>query len=160
MSPSAEPTRVIVQGHTIGLPPTSTHPGNKERSLFVSKRYFTHGNVKHEWHWLTLFAVIRFAKKKGRVRNTAFVLLIQGGFLSNDGSNIRLTRYILKGKRSWCQNKWMEKKKTGDKKSNELRMGNKVLKEVVYYLIWINMSIYMMIMFDCARRSAHVGVNW
>lgn len=32
MSPSAEPTRAIVQGHTIELPPTSTHPGNKERS--------------------------------------------------------------------------------------------------------------------------------
>lgn len=46
MSPSAEPTRAIVQGRTIELPPTSTHPGNKERSLFVSDRYFTHTNVK------------------------------------------------------------------------------------------------------------------
>lgn len=95
MSPSAEPTRVIVQGHTIGLPPTSTHPGNEERSLFVSKRYFTHGNVKHEWHRPTLFAVIRFAKEKGPVRKTAFgdcscMLLIQGSFLSNDVSNIHL----------------------------------------------------------------------
>lgn len=46
MSPSAETTRAIVQGHTIRLPPTSAQPGNKERSLFVSQRHLMDGNVK------------------------------------------------------------------------------------------------------------------
>lgn len=32
MSPSAAPTRAIVQGHTMGLPPTSSHPGNKREN--------------------------------------------------------------------------------------------------------------------------------
>lgn len=85
MSPSSEPTRLIVQGHTIGLPPTSTHPGNEERSLFVSKRYLTHGNVKHERHRLTLLAIIRFVRDKDRERNIVFcdyscTLLMQGHF--------------------------------------------------------------------------------
>lgn len=100
MSPSSEPTRVIVQGHTIGLPPTSTHPGNEERSLFVSERYFTHGNVKHERHRLTLFGIIRFVEDKDRERNTVICdcsrsLLMQGHWLCNNGGNIYLIHYML-----------------------------------------------------------------
>lgn len=101
MSPSVEPTRVIVQGHTIGLPPTGTHPGNKERSLFVSERYFTHGNVKHEWHRLTLFAVIRFVGENDPERSPAsgdngHTPLMQGHFLGNGAINICLIHSTLK----------------------------------------------------------------
>lgn len=41
----------IVQGHAgRRLPPTSTYPGNTEKSLFVSDPYFTYRNVKYERH--------------------------------------------------------------------------------------------------------------
>ena len=95
MSASAEPTPAIVQGHTIGLPPTGTHLGNKERSLFVSGRYFTHGNVKHEWHRLTLFVVIRFVGERGDPAPGGR-LLMRGRFPGDDACNVYLIHHALK----------------------------------------------------------------
>lgn len=119
---SAQPTPAIVQGHTIGLPPTSTHLGNKERGLFVSERYFTHRNVKHEWHRLTLFVVIRFVGEKDRVLGDhSSRLLMQGCFLGNDACNIYLIHHALKENVTECQNRRM---KTCETKEGKQRREN------------------------------------
>lgn len=86
-----------MRGHTIGLPPTSTHPGNKERGALCLRKYFTHGNVKHEWHSLTLFAVTRLVLRKC-MDECSSMLFKQGHFLRNDACNIYLIHNALKGK--------------------------------------------------------------
>lgn len=92
-----------MRGHTIGLPPTSTHPGNKERGALCLRKYFTHGNVKHEWHRLALFAVTRLvlrniAQETRCMDERSRMLFKQGHSLRNDACNVYLIHNALKGK--------------------------------------------------------------
>lgn len=67
---SAEPTRAIVQGHTIGLPPTGTYPGNKERRLFVlgDISHLEMSNMRRTGH---IVCPNTFVEENDRERNTA-----------------------------------------------------------------------------------------
>lgn len=90
-----------MRGHTIGLPPTSTHPGNKERGALCLRKYFTHGNVKHEWHRLALFAVIRLALRRIAqeikcLDECSSMLFKQGHSLRSDACNVYLIHNTLK----------------------------------------------------------------
>lgn len=64
MSPSAEPTQAIVQGHTMGFPPTSTHPGNKHREASLSPVDISRMEMSNESGTSCLFAADRGEKTK------------------------------------------------------------------------------------------------